>query len=148
MNYLNSVLSVPVSDPDDARQRRLLNILLLGTLIAALIGLVSIVIFSILNLDIGQADTQILLIGIVVFHLGIFGIYQVNRRLSGRWAALMFLLLFTVIFVFTDTAEELVRGRSLFLFTIPITIASLILAPQASFLFAAISGAIVAWLGT
>ena len=147
MKYLNAVLTVPTSDPDDARQRRLLNILLLGTLIAALIGLVSIVIFSILNPDIGQADAQILVIGIVVFTLGIFGIYQVNRRLSGRWAALLFLLLLTVIFVFTDTPQELVRGRSLFLFTIPITIASLILAPQASFLFAAISSAIIAWLG-
>ncbi|HZM22780.1 MAG TPA: PAS domain-containing protein, partial [Anaerolineales bacterium] len=147
MKYLNTILTVPTTDPDDARQRRLLNILLLGTLIAALIGLVAIVIFSIFNPEIAQSETQVLLIGIVVFTLGIFGIYQVNRRLSGRWAALLFLLLLTVIFVFTDTPQELVRGRSLFLFTIPITIASLILAPQASFLFAAISGAIVAWLG-
>ena len=148
MKYLNTILTVPATDPDDARQRRLLNILLLGTLIAALIGLVAIVIFSIFNPEIAQSETQVLLIGIVVFTMGIFGIYQVNRRLSGRWAALLFLLLLTVIFVFTDTPQELVRGRSLFLFTIPITIASLILAPQASFLFAAISGAIVAWIGT
>jgi PAS domain S-box-containing protein len=148
MRYLNTILTVPSTNPDDARQRRLLNILLLGTLIAALIGLVSIVIFSIINPDIGQSESQVLLGGIVVFTLGIFGIYLVNRWLSGRWAALLFLLLLTIIFVFTDTAQELVRGRSLFLFTIPITIASLILAPQASFLFAAISSAIIAWLGS
>ena len=147
MRYLNTILTVPTSDPDDARQRRLLNILLLGTLIAALVGLSAIVIFSLINPDIARSEIQLLLGGIVVFTLGIFGIYQVNRRLSGRWAALLFLLLLTIIFVFTDSAEELVRGRSLFLFTIPITIASLILAPQASFLFAAISGAIIAWLG-
>jgi PAS domain S-box-containing protein len=148
MRYLNTILTVPSTNPDDARQRRLLNILLLGTLIAALIGLVSIVIFSLINPDIGQSESQVLLGGIVVFTLGIFGIYLVNRWLSGRWAALLFLLLLTIIFVFTDTAQELVRGRSLFLFTIPITIASLILAPQASFLFAAISSAIIAWLGS
>jgi PAS domain S-box-containing protein len=147
MKYLNTILTVPTTDPDDARRRRLLNILLLGTLLAALIGLASIVINSIINLNLSQSDTQVLLVGITVFTLGIFGIYQVNRRLSGRWAALLFLLLLTVIFIFTDSPEELVRGRSLFLFTIPIAIASLILAPLASFLFAAISSAIIAWLG-
>lgn len=148
MKYLNTILTVPTTDPDDARRRRLLNILLLGTLIAALLGLTSVVISSISNPNISQSDIQVLLGGITVFTLGIFGIYQVNRRVSGRWAALLFLLLLTIIFVFTDSAEELVRGRSLFLFTIPITIASLVLASQASFLFAAISSAIIAWLAT
>ena len=148
MRYLNAFLNVPTIDPDDARQRRLLNILLLGLLIAALVGLLAIFTYGIINPDLGQSEIQVLLGGIVVFILGLFGIYQINRRWSGRWAALLFLLLLTIIFVFTDTPQELVRGRSLFLFTIPITIASLILAPQASFLFALISSAIIAWLGT
>ena len=148
MRYLNTILNVPTIDPDDARQRRLLNILLLGLFIAALTGLIAIFIYSIINPNLGQSEIQVLLGGIVVFILGLFGVYLINRRLSGRWAALLFLLLLTIIFVFTDTPQELVRGRSLFLFTIPITIASLILAPQASFLFAIISGAIIAWLGT
>ncbi|MCI0555303.1 MAG: PAS domain-containing protein, partial [Anaerolineae bacterium] len=148
MKYLNTILTVPTTDPDDARRRRLLNILLLGTLIPALIGLVSIVINILINPNINQADTQLLLGGITVFTLGIFGIYLVNRQLSGGWAALLFLLLLTIIFVFTDSAEELVNGRSLFLFTIPIAISSLILVPQASFLFAAISVAILAWLAS
>jgi len=147
MKYLNTILTVPTTNPDDARRRRLLNILLLGTLVAAMIGLISIVINSIINPDISQSETQLLLGGISVFTLGIFGIYQVNRHLSGRWAALLFLLLLTIIFVFTDSTEEVVNGRSLFLFTIPIVIASLVLAPQASFLFAAISSAIIIWLG-
>src|SRR5215207_3776932 len=131
MRYLNTILNVPTIDPDDARQRRLLNILLLGLFIAALTGLIAIFIYSSINPDLGQSEIQVLLGGIVVFILGLFGVYQINRRLSGRWAALLFLLLLTIIFVFTDTPQELVRGRSLFLFTIPITIASLILAPQA-----------------
>lgn len=148
MKYINSILTVPTSDPDDARQRRLLNILLLGLFIAALMGLIAIFTYSIINPDLGRSEIQVLLGGIAVFILGLSGIYQINRRLSGRWAALLFLLLLNIIFIFTDTPEELVRGRSLFLFTIPITIASLILAPQASFLFAAISSMLLAWLGT
>ncbi|HZJ22197.1 MAG TPA: hypothetical protein VFD54_02740, partial [Anaerolineales bacterium] len=144
--YLDTILTVSSSDPDDARRRRLINILLLGTLITAMIGLISIVIYSFTNPDYSRSDVQVLLGGISLFTLGIFGIYQVNRRLSGRWAGLLLLLLLTIIFVFTDSAEELVSGRSLFLFTIPIAIASLILAPQASFLFAAISSGIIAWI--
>ena len=146
MNYLNTILTVPSTDLDDARRRRLLNILLLGTLVAALLGLAGIIITSIFSPETSQAETQVLLIGITIFTLGLFGIYQMNRRFSGRAAALLFLLLLTLIFVFTDSPEQLVRGRSLFLFTIPITIASLLLAPQASFLFAIISGGIIAWL--
>ena len=147
MKYMNSILTVPTTDPDDGRRRRLLNILLLGTSIASVVGLIAIVIFTLLNPNIGQDEIQLLLGGIVVFLVGIFGIYLINRLLSGRWAALLFLLLLTIIFVFTDTPVELVRGRSLFLFTIPITIASLILVPQASFLLALISSAIIAWVG-
>ena len=146
--YLDTILTVPSSDPDDARRRRLINILLLGMLIAAMVGLIAIAIYAFTNADHNRTDFQVLLGGISTFTLGIFGIYQVNRRISGRWAGLLLLLLLTIIFVFTDSPEELVRGRSLFLFTIPIAIASLILAPQASFLFAAISSVIIAWLAT
>jgi signal transduction histidine kinase len=144
---INRILNVPTSDPDDARRRRLLNILLVGILTLAILGLLAIVVDTTrnnrANLD---PDTQLLLTGIIVVTLGTFGIYQVNRRLSGRLAALLFLLLLTSVFIFTDSTEELVNGRSLFLFTLPIAIASLIWAPQASFLFAGISSVIIAWL--
>ncbi|MGZ9166155.1 MAG: sensor histidine kinase, partial [Anaerolineales bacterium] len=145
--YINQILDVPTSDPDDARRRRLLNILLLGVLTAALLGLIAITLFGIRSqISVSDPDVQILLAGIGVFIFGTFVIYQINRRLSGRWAALLFLLLLTIIFVFTDSPQELVDGRSLFLFTLPIAFASLVLAPQASFLFAAISSGIIALL--
>jgi signal transduction histidine kinase len=145
--YINQLLDVPTSDPDDARRRRLLNILLLGVLFAALFGLIAIA-FGIVRSQVAFSDTevQVLLGGIVIVTLGILMIYQINRRLSGRLAALIFLLLLTIVFVFTDSPEELVDGRSLFLFTLPIAFSSLILAPQASFLFAAISSLIIAVL--
>ena len=144
---MNQILDVPTSDPDDARRRRLLNILLLGILIAALFGLLAIILAGIRSqISTADADVQVLLGGIVMITFGILMIYLINRRLSGRLAALLFLLLLTVIFVFTDSPQELVDGRSLFLFTLPIAFASLVLAPQASFLFAAIRSVIIALL--
>lgn len=143
MKYLNTILSVPTTDPDDARRRRMLNILLLGTLVASIIALMAIVISSVIDPKTLTSDTQILLGGVVVFTLGLIGIYQLNRRSSGRWAALLFLLLMTGIFIFTDSTEELIDGRSLFLFTIPVVMASMLLSPGASFIFAALGSGIV-----
>lgn len=144
--YIDQIVNVPATDPDDARRRRLLNILLLGVLIAALLALLAIVIDSATRAGAKQAEVQTTIFSTILITLGILVIYQINRRYSGRLAALLFLLLLTGVFILTDAPQELTEGRSVFLFTIPITIASLILAPRASFLLAAISSGIVAWL--
>jgi len=142
----DAILNVPVSDPDDARRRRLLNILLLGTIIATLMGLLAVVIDVITRGPVDSAEAQATLSGIVLVTIGILGIYQINRRYSGRLAALLFLLLLTGVFSLTDTPEQLTGGRSLFLFTIPIAMSSLILAPAASFLVAALSSGVISAL--
>lgn len=144
--FFDSILNVSVPDPDDARRRRVLNILLLGTLSATIIGLIGIIAATTTSEFFRETETQRLLIGTFITALGMFGIYQINRRWSGKWAALLFLLLLTLIFAFTDSPEELSNGRSLFLFTLPIAISSLILVPQASFLFALIGGSIITGL--
>jgi PAS domain S-box-containing protein len=144
--FFDSILTVPVSDPDDARRRRVLNILLLGTLTATVVGFLGIVIVSATTAQITDPETQLLILGIFAITLGIMVIYQINKRWSGRWAALLFLMLLTIIFMSADTPEELSNGRSLFIFTLPIAISSLILLPKASFLFAAVSSGIITWL--
>lgn len=145
-NSPNNLLDVPTSDPDDARRGRVLNILLLGTLTATIVALIAIVIATASNDKFRETETQRLLVGTLTTTLGLFAIYQINRRQSSRWAALLFLTLLTVIFTFSDSAEELSNGRSLFIFTLTIAISSLILLPPASFLFATISSLIISWL--
>ena len=143
---INAILNVPVSDPDDARRRRLLNILLFGTIIATLVGLSAIIVDNLTRGASDRAEIQATLLGIVLATVGILAIYQINRRFSGRLAAMLFLLLLTGIFTLTDSPQNLTEGRSLFLFTIPIVMSSLILAPVASFLFAALSSGIISLL--
>jgi signal transduction histidine kinase len=142
----DAILNVPVSDPDDARRRRLLNILLLGTILATLLGLFAVVIDVITRGAADSTELQLTLFGIVLVTFGILVIYQINRRYSGRLAALLFLLLLTGVFSVTDTPEQLSGGRSLFLFAIPIAMSSLILAPRASFLFAGLSSGVISAL--
>jgi signal transduction histidine kinase len=144
--FFDSILNVSVADPDDARRRRVLNTLLLGTLLATIFGVIGIIVGSSSTEELGAPEIQLLLGGTFVITLGMLGIYQINRRWSGRWAALLFLLLLTLIFTFTDSPEELANGRSLFIFTLPIAISSLILIPEASFLFALIGGGIITGL--
>jgi signal transduction histidine kinase len=141
--YIEAILNVPASDPDDSRRRRLLNILILGTVAAALSGLAAILIDSLFTRSMTSTDRQLLLAGILLITIGISGIYYVNRRYSGQWAALLYLLLLTLIFTFSDRPEYLAGGRSLFVYTIPIAISSLILFPLASFIFAALSSVII-----
>ena len=143
---IDSLLRVSVSDPDDARRRRLLNIILLGTLVATGIALVVIAIDILTSLSSNPAEIQLALFGDLLAFVGTLGIYQLNRRVSGQWAAVLFLLLLAAVFSVADTPINIVEGRSLFLFTLPIIMASLIVAPQASFLFAGLSSAILAYL--
>lgn len=146
MEFLNRFLDVATPDPDDARRRRLLNILLLGNTAAAVLGLSAFLIYDLASPQFNEPQTPILLVGGLMAILGFLGIYQVNRRFSGRWAALLYLLFLTFIFIFTDSPEELSNGRSLFLFTLPVAISSLILIPEASFLFALLGGIIITGL--
>ena len=145
--FFESILNVPVSDPDDARRRRVLNILLLGILVATIAGLLSIITIATTE-GLSGPKSQALISSTIAATIGIMLIYQINKRWSGRWAAILFLLLLTLIFTFADSPEELSNGRSLFVFMLPIAISSLILLPQASFIFASLSSGLIAWLAT
>ncbi|MBC7875982.1 MAG: hypothetical protein H7Y59_02320 [Anaerolineales bacterium] len=134
---VNRFLDVPSIDPDDSRRRKILNVILAFVGIAALFLLVISPILSIIrgisfSVDAGIYITAIsLLTGTVVL---IF----INRTLPGWVASTLFLILLMVVFYFSDTPEQLVDGRSLFVFTIPIIMASMLLRSTASFLIAAL----------
>ena len=136
--FLDTLLEIPTSDPDDARRRKLLNILLLGIEVLTILIIISLVIFVLRGFG-DRIDSFVWIAAIGLF-LGIGLFYGLNRisSLPGWVPSGLFLLFLLIIFYFTDTPIELASGRSLFVFTIPIIMASILLRPASSFIFAAL----------
>lgn len=144
MRITSQWLDVPSTDPDDARRRKLLNILLIGIGAITILILLATSAADVANLV--SQDEGVLLVyqsGLVLL-VGVLIIYATNRYWSVWLASSLFLLLLIVALAFSDEAQEVARGRSLFLFAIPILMASVILRPWASFVTAGLVGLLVA----
>jgi len=139
IRFSNLLLDVSAADPDDARRRKLLNVILIGTGSLNFLVLITLLSISIIGrqsvLD-GNAWA-----GAIGLLLGIFLFAWGNRRpsLPGWAVSGTFLVFLLILFMFVDTPEQMAGGRSLFVFTIPIIMASLLLYPAASFIFAGLS---------
>jgi PAS domain S-box-containing protein len=128
-------LDVPSLDPDDARRRKLLNILLAGIAAAMIILFPINVASDLLNWDPqSQVNTFYLILAIVL--IACATLFVINRYWSGRLAAVIFLLSQIVVLLFVDAPQEVASGRSLIVFVIPIMIGSVLLVPYASFIAA------------
>lgn len=134
---ISPFLDVPTTDPDDARRRKLLNVILSGIFILAIMALVATVAMIISGSSSKEnINLAWLLLGLVA---GTFVIYLINRSFSGLIASSIFLLFFLIIIPSSDSYSELVDGRSLYVFTIPIVMASMLMGPPYSFLLAILS---------
>lgn len=134
MNWLGSLLiNASSTDPDDVRRRRLLNIILGGLAIFSIATFILTIIVNSLNKI--QGIELILLSSLMLLGASII-IYFINRYLSSQFASVLFLLLFLIILSFSDRPEELVAGRSSYVFFLPIIIAAALLPQVASFLAA------------
>ena len=140
------ILTVPSIDAEDARRRRILNILLLGVAVLPLPLIPLALIYGGTTAFSRQDAITTVLIAVVVFVFSVI-LLMVNRYLSGRVASVLFLLFLCFIFVFSDEPKELVDGRSLILFTIPVVFSGLLLGSRSTFIFAFISSAEIAIIG-
>jgi len=139
---LSRLLNVPSTDPDDARRRKLLNILLAGIAALAILILLATIIAEFVGVEREQLIS--LYGGVFAMLAGVAGIFVINRRWSGSVASSIFLLLLTFITAFTDKPQQVVDGRTLFVFAIPILMASILLRPYASFIMAGLIGLLLA----
>lgn len=138
-DWLSAFLDVPVEDPEDARRRKLLNIILTGVAALSLIMLAIIFMFADAPfMNISEQDRFILFGSIASILIGVALFYALNRlrRVPGWVGGFLFLVFLLVAIPFTDTPQELTNGRSLFVFVVPIVMASMLLRPIFSFIMA------------
>jgi len=141
MNTLGRFLAISTDDPDDARRRKLLNILLIG------VGLLSIIAI-VLALISGRPweNISLIVVGSALTLLGMIIIYVINQVWSGKIASSLFLGFLTLVFAFSDSPIQVSDGRTLFAFTIPIIMASVLLTPWSSFIFSSLSSIIISFI--
>ncbi len=140
---ISQLLDVPSRDPDDARRRKLLNILLLGIAVLTLAELMVTAFFRITGVESQEHVTMLYRAGLGIL-FGIVVTFVINRYWSGWLASSIFLLLLTVLVTFIDEPQEVANGRSLVAFVIPIVVASVLLRPYASFVAAAVCSLVIA----
>jgi signal transduction histidine kinase len=139
---LQRFLSISTTDPEDARKRKILNILLAGTGAVSILGvLLSVYLAAIAGQN--PEETSLILWGSIATLVGALLIFAVNRFGSGKLAAFLFLIFLNLIFALSDAPEQVSSGRGLFTFTIPVFMASILLAPVSGFIFAGISSGII-----
>lgn len=132
MEFFSQLFDVSSTDPEDARRGRLLNVLLAFTVVLVILGLIVTLVADILGME---PEANILYQAGIVMLISLAVIYLINRYWLGWVAASLFLLIFVFVLAF-DNPEEVVNGRTLFLFAIPILMGSIVLRPIASIIMA------------
>lgn len=142
-DLLEKFTYVSVDDPDDGRRRKLLNIIIAGIATLSLLLLIASAIFSIVRPTITGIN-YIFIIGSLIFVSTII-FYILNRikKIPGWLVSSAFLLFLTIAISFSDTPEEVASGQTLFVFTIPIIVASVLLVPWSSFIISTLSSIII-----
>ena len=139
LNTVNKLLEVPSDDPDDARRRKLLNILLVSLMVIGISAIILTLVLDIAGMEWAAQDRVTAYLGISATLIGTVIVFAINRYGTG-WIASSILLLFLIIIAATtDNPAEVADGRGLLTFAIPIMIGSVILPPASSFVMAALS---------
>jgi PAS domain S-box-containing protein len=138
INLWQRLIDIPSTDPDDARRRRLLNIILLGLGGSTFVALLVMTIFRVAEAaEQAGITTQVYLITVAALGI-IMLIFIIGRYWPTQLVSITFLLALIVLLLFSDTPDELIGGRSAIYFVLPIIMASMLLNPAASFLLAGI----------
>ena len=143
---MKQLLDVPSLDPDDARRRKLLNILLFGIFVSAILVQVATIIVDISNTYPQERIFSLYFAtALTILFCGL--LFLINRYWSGRLAAFLFLLFMLGIATFVDEPQEAVDGRSLLWQALPILGASMLISPAFSFVMATLSCLAIAGIG-
>ena len=137
------LLRMPISILDDQRRSNLLKAMVQSMTIATVLGVGAVLLRG------GSSPTERILIylSFIVMMVGLAMVYALNRYGANQLASWLFLGLLIVALVVSDAPFEIVRGRTLFLLTIPIFAASILLPAYTSFVFAGVNSLVITIIG-
>jgi PAS domain S-box-containing protein len=131
-------LDVPSDDPDDARRRKLLNIILAGFIVLCILLLLTLLIWLQFTKPRNEwsVDEKILFWSTAGLLLTSILLFVANRLVRGWSTSGLFIVFMIIGISFADQPEQLVTGRSLLLFTLPIFLASVLMPAWTAFIAA------------
>ena len=130
---LTDLLYVPVADVEERRRGQVLNVLLIGMGIVALLAILATVVIQISGIISVENIFQTTYIPAFSFLVGVVIIYLINRHWSVIVAAGLFITLLTAVIYLSNTAYESMWGSNALLLAIPVFLGSFILYPFVSF---------------
>jgi signal transduction histidine kinase len=151
LRSLNQLLDIRSLDPDEARRGKLLNILLLGVMVLSILALMALAALDLSGLFPNDSAARSGLAlgygaGLSAF-VGTVAILVINRYHSGRLASWLFLFMLTIVISFSDEPHQVIDGRSLISYAIPILMASVLLRPRDSFIMASLASLLLCVIG-
>ena len=132
---IERILRVPGALGDDARRRRLLNMVLLAIFVLSLL-LVAAGGMQLTQpaLDELQIEAiQLMIVSSIIMVVAVIILYAINRWVSGALAGVVLVTLLILAISFSDAPAQLTEGRSTFFFALPVIIASVVLRPRSTF---------------
>lgn len=145
MSVIERLMTNPTASPDAQRRFRLLKILLAGVAAIAALELLAMIAATLMGIYVHERDFSLYLAGLGTL-IGVIATFLISRYWSVDVGSVLFLLLITAALAFTDEPSAVVQGRSLFMLTIPILMASVLLRPYASFFMAGLISILLALL--
>jgi signal transduction histidine kinase len=141
LKLLQRFLAPPVDAAGTIPRRRLIHVLTLGFVVIGLLLALSFAAYAAMDAATRAVSLQALAT-VVVGTVLLVGLLVLNHYRSDHWAGIGLTLLIIASLSFADTPNQLIDGRSLLLFLLPIFVSSVVVSPASGFWVAAVSGLI------
>jgi len=130
---------------EELRRRRLLEALLLGSLVITLVVLTLVFWLDRRGLAGSESPVPIYMGGLLFLISGLI-LYALLQRLPTNWSGVLFVLLVSGVVLFVDEVPYLIEGRSTYLWFLPIILSSVLIRSWASFVTATLVSGVYAFL--
>jgi two-component system, cell cycle sensor histidine kinase and response regulator CckA len=148
MKFFKYLFTLSGNDPADEQRRQLLNIVIIFTvLLVFVIDIIAALVMAFVKTRPVEIFGMplVFVVSCIVLIFCVF-IFFLNRKLSGPLPSLLFLVIQFLVLLSADLPEQVMGGRGLLMFVVPIILSSFLLVPYASFIASGIVYLSLSWM--